>query len=345
MPKGALIYVGARETRGASDESCHPVSSTQDSGSFAHVSWLRGCRGDHPYGDAVIKIYVECVFSLFRCQVSLPARVSYFSPHLKIFGRYTFRRAVRSLALPPPNAMSTTTPERVSPRTSLNGLYTQPVDALSFEAVDPVNHPPNKASQWTIDPELMSFRLMHNAIRAEATKFESLLFKLGDRALAAWEIDAIKVRDGDVPRTVAHTFLARFPARAPRQRARENAQTLASPRARPSPRARLHRDRPGDPSRVPRPTHANPSRDHTQPRETSGRPRRDLVNDANTQLTAGRALARHGCVVGFRTSPLEHPRLALARRRRDRSSLIPSPRPSPPLTPSPPSLASPSPLL
>lgn len=178
--------------------------------------------------------------------------------------------------------MSTTTPERVSPRTSLNGLYTQPVDALSFEAVDPVNHPPNKASQWTIDPELMSFRLMHNAIRAEATKFESLLFKLGDRALAAWEIDAIKVRDGDVPRTVAHIFLARFPARAPRQHARENAQTLASPRARPSPRARLYRDRPGDPSRVPRPTHANPSRDHTQPRETSGRPRRDLVNIANT---------------------------------------------------------------
>ena len=189
--------------------------------------------------------------------------------------------------------MSTTTPERVSPRTSLNGLYTQPVDALAFEAVDPVNHPPNKASQWTIDPELMSFRLMHNAIRAEATKFESLLFKLGDRALAPWEIDAIKVRDGDVPRTVAHIFLARFPARAPRQRARENAQTLASPRARPSPRARLHRDRPGDPSRVPRPTHANPSQDHTRPRETSGRPRRDLV--VREALTAGYSRSTQLC--------------------------------------------------
>jgi hypothetical protein len=35
---------------------------------------------------------------------------------------------------------------------------------------------------------------MHNAIRAEVTKFEALLFKLGDAKLSGWQIQCIKVR-------------------------------------------------------------------------------------------------------------------------------------------------------
>jgi hypothetical protein len=252
----------------------------------------RGCRGDHPYGDAVIKFMQDAFFRFADASWRV---VVIFLRHEEIFGRYTFRRAVRSLALPPANAMSTITPERVSPRTSLNGLYTQPVDALSFEAVDPVNYPPNKASQWTIDPELMSFRLMHNAIRAEATKFESLLFKLGDRALAAWEIDAIKVRDGSVPRTVAHVFLARFSRpSAASARARKRTDTRVAARstlaARASlprpPRRSLARTPPHPRESIPRPRAAEGDERSTTPRSRHSRTRIDRRLSLDTAVSS-----------------------------------------------------------
>lgn len=84
-----------------------------------------------------------------------------------------------------------------SPRSSLAGVYTplaEPVDVARFTPVRPAEYPPDKEAQWTLPPELMSFVLMHNALRAEVTKFESLLFKLGSRPLEEWEVDAVKVR-------------------------------------------------------------------------------------------------------------------------------------------------------
>ena len=56
----------------------------------------------------------------------------------------------------------------------------------------------------------MTIILMHNAIRAEVTKFESLLVKLGDRELESWEIDAIKVRKRARP-TPVNARSQRFP--------------------------------------------------------------------------------------------------------------------------------------
>lgn len=84
-----------------------------------------------------------------------------------------------------------------SPRSSLAGVYTplaEPVDVARFTPVRPAEYPPDKEATWTLPPELMSFVLMHNALRAEVTKFESLLFKLGSRPLEEWEVDAVKVR-------------------------------------------------------------------------------------------------------------------------------------------------------
>ena len=84
-----------------------------------------------------------------------------------------------------------------SPRSSLAGVYTplaEPVDIARFTPVRPAEYPPDKEATWTLPPELMSFVLMHNALRAEVTKFESLLFKLGSRPLEEWEVDAVKVR-------------------------------------------------------------------------------------------------------------------------------------------------------
>lgn len=86
-----------------------------------------------------------------------------------------------------------------SPRTSvssLNGLYTQPataVDVASFKPMDPEKYPGDKESKWTLKADQHALHFMHNAIRAEVTKFESLLFRLGDRQLKKWEKDYIKV--------------------------------------------------------------------------------------------------------------------------------------------------------
>ena len=52
---------------------------------------------------------------------------------------------------------------------------------------------------------------MHNAIRAEVTKFEALLFKLGDDKLSRWQIQCIKVR---ASRAVLSSLIS--PARSPR---------------------------------------------------------------------------------------------------------------------------------
>ena len=87
-----------------------------------------------------------------------------------------------------------------SPRTSvsgLNGLYTQQataVDVANFKPMDEEKWPGNKESLWTLKSDQHTLNLMHNAIRAEVTKFEALLFRLGDRELKKWEMDAIKVR-------------------------------------------------------------------------------------------------------------------------------------------------------
>lgn len=85
-----------------------------------------------------------------------------------------------------------------SPRTSvsgLNGLYTQPantVDVNNFKPMDAHKWPGNKESMWTIKSDQHTVNLMHNALRAEVTKFEALLFKLGDRPLKKWEKDHIR---------------------------------------------------------------------------------------------------------------------------------------------------------
>ena len=88
-----------------------------------------------------------------------------------------------------------------SPRSSinhgLNGLYTQQataVDVANFKPMDAEKWPGNKEALWTLKSDQHTLNLMHNAIRAEVTKFESLLFRLGDRELKKWEKDAIKVR-------------------------------------------------------------------------------------------------------------------------------------------------------
>lgn len=90
-------------------------------------------------------------------------------------------------------------PPGPSPRSSvssLNGLYTQTataVDVASFKPMDPVNHPGDKESKWSLKPDQHALNFMHNAIRAEVTKFEALLFRLGNRQLKKWEKDYIKV--------------------------------------------------------------------------------------------------------------------------------------------------------
>lgn len=94
--------------------------------------------------------------------------------------------------------MSPTTSRERTPRHSgsgLNGLYTQPataVDVNKFKPMDPQNHQGNKESLWTLNPDQHTVNLMHNAIRAEVTKFEAMLFKLGDRNLKSWEKQMIK---------------------------------------------------------------------------------------------------------------------------------------------------------
>ena len=79
----------------------------------------------------------------------------------------------------------------------LAGLYTEPALALDFQAYRPrdvLKFPADKDRTWRLPTELDPVRLMHNAIRAEVTKFESLLFKLGDDKLSRWQIQCIKVR-------------------------------------------------------------------------------------------------------------------------------------------------------
>ena len=56
------------------------------------------------------------------------------------------------------------------------------------------SRPADKDRTWRLPTELDPVRLMHNAIRAEVTKFEALLFKLGDDKLSRWQIQCIKVR-------------------------------------------------------------------------------------------------------------------------------------------------------
>jgi len=79
----------------------------------------------------------------------------------------------------------------------LAGLYTEPALALDFGTYRPrdvLTFPANKDRTWRLPTELDPVRLMHNAIRAEVTKFEALLFKLGDAKLSGWQIQCIKVR-------------------------------------------------------------------------------------------------------------------------------------------------------
>ena len=79
----------------------------------------------------------------------------------------------------------------------LAGLYTEPALALDFQAYRPrdvLAFPADKDRTWRLPTELDPVRLMHNAIRAEVTKFEALLFKLGDDKLSRWQIQCIKVR-------------------------------------------------------------------------------------------------------------------------------------------------------
>ena len=92
----------------------------------------------------------------------------------------------------------TTSRER-TPRSSgsgLAGLYTQAanaVDVNKFKPTDPQKYPGNKESLWSIKADQHTINLMHNAVRAEVTKFEALLFRLGDRTLHKWEKEMIKV--------------------------------------------------------------------------------------------------------------------------------------------------------
>ena len=93
--------------------------------------------------------------------------------------------------------------------TGLIGLYTQSVDVTDvqvFAPVDASKFPPDKAATWSIPTEHDNLVLMHNAIRAEVTKFEALLFKLGARQLKRWEKDLIKVSSDA---RLEHTFHTR----------------------------------------------------------------------------------------------------------------------------------------
>jgi hypothetical protein len=96
----------------------------------------------------------------------------------------------------------------------LAGLYTEPALALDFQAYRPrdvLSFPADKDRTWRLPTELDPVRLMHNAIRAEVTKFEALLFKLGDDKLSRWQIQCIKVR---ASRAVLSSLIS--PARSPR---------------------------------------------------------------------------------------------------------------------------------
>lgn len=96
----------------------------------------------------------------------------------------------------------------------LAGLYTEPALALDFQAYRPrdvLAFPADKDRTWRLPTELDPVRLMHNAIRAEVTKFEALLFKLGDDKLSRWQIQCIKVR---ASRAVLSSLIS--PARSPR---------------------------------------------------------------------------------------------------------------------------------
>ena len=96
----------------------------------------------------------------------------------------------------------------------LAGLYTEPALALDFQAYRPrdvLAFPADKDRTWRLPTELDPVRLMHNAIRAEVTKFEALLFKLGDDKLSRWQIQCIKVR---ASRAVLSCLVS--PARSPR---------------------------------------------------------------------------------------------------------------------------------
>ena len=75
----------------------------------------------------------------------------------------------------------------------LQGLYTH-TPYVSSLAVDRTRYPADKEASWSLDSDLMALRLMHNALRAESTKFEAVLFALGDRKLEPSEVQLIKVR-------------------------------------------------------------------------------------------------------------------------------------------------------
>jgi len=81
-------------------------------------------------------------------------------------------------------------------QSGLFGLYTPvaaPIDIEKYIPMNPEQHPGDKTSSWSfLKVDLDTFMLMNNAIRAEVTKFEALLFRLGDRQLHTWEKEAIK---------------------------------------------------------------------------------------------------------------------------------------------------------
>ena len=106
----------------------------------------------------------------------------------------------------------------------LAGLYTEPALALDFQAYRPrdvLSFPADKDRTWRLPTELDPVRLMHNAIRAEVTKFEALLFKLGDDKLSRWQIQCIKVR---ASRAVLSSLIS--PARSPRSFSRPTVATV-----------------------------------------------------------------------------------------------------------------------
>lgn len=77
----------------------------------------------------------------------------------------------------------------------LNGLYTAPADPTEIRTFRPVgSHLGDKTSEWWLARDQDVFVLMHNALRGEVTKLESVLFTLGDKTLKEWEIQAIRVR-------------------------------------------------------------------------------------------------------------------------------------------------------
>ncbi|EEH51662.1 uncharacterized protein MICPUCDRAFT_49115 [Micromonas pusilla CCMP1545] len=75
----------------------------------------------------------------------------------------------------------------------LNGLYTAPADPTEIRTFRPVgSHLGDKTSEWWLARDQDVFVLMHNALRGEVTKLESVLFTLGDKTLKEWEIQAIR---------------------------------------------------------------------------------------------------------------------------------------------------------